>query len=64
MFSRIRRSPDLRITELNLYWDVSMVPTELFARAVPKLEKVMFGPRSRVTADQLKSLLMLISQQL
>ena len=60
LFSRIRESPDLRLTELEIYLDVSMVPPELFAGALSRLETVRFRPWSRVTPSQLESLFMLM----
>ena len=64
LFSRIRESPDLRLTELSIDWDVSLVPPELFAGALSRLESVEFWSVSRVTPSQLESLHMLmISQQ-
>ena len=64
LFSQIRDSQDLRLKELRPYWNVSMVPPEVFARAVSRLERVTLGSWTGVTAGQLESLFqMLISQQ-
>ena len=42
LFSRISEVTNLRLTELylDLDWDVSLVPLEVFARALSRLEKV------------------------
>ena len=64
LFSQIRDSQDLRLKELHPYWNVSMVPPEMFARAVSRLERVTLGSWTGVTAGQLETLFqMLISQQ-
>ena len=57
VLSRIRESPDLRLTGLDLArTNVSLVPPEVFAGALSRLETVTFGSLTRVTAPQLKSL--------
>ena len=60
LFSRIKESPDLRPTELLLWWDVSMVPPDVFAGALSRLERVKILGWSRVTPSQLESLFMLM----
>ena len=64
LFSRIRDSQDLRLTELHPYWNVSMVPPEVFGGALLRLERVTLGSWTGVTADQLESLFrLLVSHQ-
>ena len=66
LFSRISKSPNLRMTELQLYCNVSMVPLEMFTGALSRLEKVVFRPLGEVTPSpsQVESLfLMLFSHQ-
>ena len=64
LFSRISESPNLRLTKLDLDWNISMVPPEMFAGALSRLERVQFWRGTGVTADQLESLfLMLFSHQ-
>ena len=60
LFSRIRESPDLRLTELDLTWDwdVSLVPPEVFVGALSRLETVRIRPRA--TPSQVESLFMKI----
>ena len=54
LFSRIRDSPDLRLAELRLgNSNVSMVPPDVFVRAVSRLGSVEFR---EVSADQLEAL--------
>ena len=62
LFSRISESPlsNLRLIQLNLWdWDVSLVPPEVFAGALSRLETVVFF-FSRVTRAQLEALFMLM----
>ena len=56
LFSRIRDSPNLRLTQLSLLCNVSMVPPEVFVGAVSRLERVQFYRRA-VTVGQLEALL-------
>ena len=63
LFSRIRKSPIMSLTELEIDWDVSMVEPELFGGALSRLETVKFGYQARITSGQLESLLRMISQQ-
>ena len=61
LFSQVRDSPHLRLSELRLYWDVSTVPPQLFSNALSRLETVKFCSTSRVTPSQLDFLMMMIS---
>ena len=64
LFSKIKDSPDLRLTELShsLSSNINIVPPEVFAGAVSRLESAELS--SRVTSDQLEALFrMLISHQ-
>ena len=61
VFSRIRASQDLRLTELHPYWNVSMVPSEVFAGALSRLERVTLGSWPEVTPSQLDSLFLMLS---
>ena len=64
LFTRIRDSPHLRLTYLDIDWDISMVPPEMFAGAISRLEKVRIWRSAGVRAGQLKSLFVtLISHQ-
>ena len=64
LFSRIRDCQDLRLTELHPYWNVSLVPPEVFAGGLLRLQRVTLGSWTGVTPSQLESLfLMLFSHQ-
>ena len=64
LFSRIRASPNLRLTKLHMSWNASLVPPELFAGALSVLETVRLGYLARVTTSQLESLfILMISNQ-
>ena len=60
LFSRISESPNLRLTKLDLDWNISMVPPEMFAGALSRLERVQFWRGTGVTADQLESLFLML----
>ena len=64
LFSRIREAPNLKLAKLQLYWDVALVPPEVFTGALSRLETVVFRPCTRVTPSQMESFfLMLFSHQ-
>lgn len=65
LFSRIRESPlsDLRLIELHLNTsDVSLVPPEVFAGALSRLETVEFSLPSGVPRAHLEALFMLMEE--
>ena len=61
LFSQISEAPNLRLARLQLYWDVSLVPPEVFAGALSRLERVVFRPWTGVTPSQLDSLFLMLS---